>query len=181
MNRKSVVSVEVLKEIESLVAEWEDVGRANLTAGDFDPNGLLANSSLFLVITKRNAINDKLNSLKSSENYEEINEAIQVAKLKLKALSSANKRGTAETTSIDSGGGVVHSSHARSISDKSTIDQSICSFCLKRAASNLMKCGRCQKAFYCDKECQAAAWKEHKLECFESLGSDSTKTAKESN
>lgn len=29
----------------------------------------------------------------------------------------------------------------------------------------LMACGRCKKAFYCSKQCQVSAWKQHKLIC----------------
>jgi hypothetical protein len=42
-----------------------------------------------------------------------------------------------------------------------------CWNCGKRSASRIRRCGRCRTAVYCDRECQLAAWPEHKKECIE--------------
>ncbi|KAH8117982.1 hypothetical protein DFH11DRAFT_1741037 [Phellopilus nigrolimitatus] len=40
-----------------------------------------------------------------------------------------------------------------------------CEECGGRGSGPLKKCGACKKATYCSKECQAAAWREHKADC----------------
>ena len=41
-----------------------------------------------------------------------------------------------------------------------------CSFCgLKKNATSLSKCSRCQHAFYCNTVCQKNHWKQHKKQC----------------
>ncbi|XP_029619389.1 histone-lysine N-methyltransferase SMYD1b isoform X1 [Salmo trutta] len=40
----------------------------------------------------------------------------------------------------------------------------ICHSCFRRQ-DKLQRCGQCKFAQYCDKTCQSAGWKEHKLEC----------------
>jgi hypothetical protein len=43
--------------------------------------------------------------------------------------------------------------------------QQTCGAC-KREAAGLQRCARCKQAFYCNQECQRAAWRAgHKLEC----------------
>ena len=40
-----------------------------------------------------------------------------------------------------------------------------CSYCSSTSAGKLMKCSRCHKVSYCDKECQLKHWASHKKEC----------------
>ena len=41
-----------------------------------------------------------------------------------------------------------------------------CTFCKELTnPENLLKCSRCRKAFYCNKQCQKNHWNEHKLNC----------------
>ena len=44
-----------------------------------------------------------------------------------------------------------------------------CNKCMKCAlGKKMMRCSRCQSAFYCDRECQRKDWKQHKKGCKES-------------
>jgi hypothetical protein len=40
-----------------------------------------------------------------------------------------------------------------------------CGYCSVVQEGRLMKCARCKKVVYCDRNCQKAAWKEHKITC----------------
>jgi len=40
-----------------------------------------------------------------------------------------------------------------------------CLECGKSGGNELMRCSRCQNAFFCDKECQKYCWSTHKKEC----------------
>ena len=47
---------------------------------------------------------------------------------------------------------------------KDLIVVKVCSFC-HRTGEGLKTCARCNKAFYCSKDCQTAHWKRHKHFC----------------
>ncbi|KAJ3069083.1 hypothetical protein HDU98_007833 [Podochytrium sp. JEL0797] len=49
--------------------------------------------------------------------------------------------------------------------ERSGVDIRTCSYCRKGSAVPLKKCAKCQHAYYCNNECQKAAWKAHKKVC----------------
>jgi hypothetical protein len=55
------------------------------------------------------------------------------------------------------------------LTDKEISDARKCWACAKpedpQGDWKLLVCQRCRTAYYCSKECQRAAWKEHKAEC----------------
>lgn len=64
-----------------------------------------------------------------------------------------------------------HSSSPSTMSSKNSSSASrttprSCSNCGKvDAANKLQKCSRCTTVYYCDRECQVADWKSHKVDC----------------
>lgn len=42
-----------------------------------------------------------------------------------------------------------------------------CGHCAKMG-DNLLRCSRCKNSWYCNKECQRTAWKQHKKVCYQS-------------
>merc|ERR1711865_1285247 len=58
----------------------------------------------------------------------------------------------------------------------------MCALCSKPAADNatLLRCTRCKKVFYCNKDCQRAHWKEHKASCNPSSSSPSKQQQQQS-
>jgi hypothetical protein len=44
-------------------------------------------------------------------------------------------------------------------------EKSTCNYCNSTSTKKLMLCVRCRKVSYCNRNCQKAAWKAHKLQC----------------
>ena len=42
-----------------------------------------------------------------------------------------------------------------------------CANCYKESETELLRCGKCRRVFYCSKECQLKDWKLHKKMCKE--------------
>lgn len=40
----------------------------------------------------------------------------------------------------------------------------MCKVCLK-TGKDVKRCGRCQRVYYCSRECQKSDWSEHKVDC----------------
>ncbi|KAF9523829.1 hypothetical protein CPB83DRAFT_910339 [Crepidotus variabilis] len=86
----------------------------------------------------------------------------------------ANKINAAMNSSPEKGHEVLGAFHtippygADPIQDRPMMNSAGCGFCFKvghYSKFSLLKCKKCQRAFYCSKECQKADWPEHKRLC----------------
>ena len=65
-------------------------------------------------------------------------------------------------------------SHHKSDSSQS-VDLMPCTYCKELTKpENLLKCSRCRKVFYCNKQCQKNHWSKHKLDCIDTSTSTSS-------
>jgi len=177
LNRQVEIDAGLLKpptEIEKLAED-----RANLRRGikfmkeqKFDPK----HENLLFHYKEFEKVEAKLSQLKLIEgNSEEIAIAIEAAELKVQssaaevdAVVNAWKAENPGKTKMEYGGPETQRLYelvAAPPPSTSGLDKNTCCYCRKSSASKLLCCGRCTKVYYCDKECQKAAWKGHKREC----------------